>query len=218
MPRSARDPRRRPHAPWTPPRIRPSRPAAATPGKLSRRCWSRTIFWKPSSPSSGPRCRKGMRAGGCRRCEEERRVQRSEVTYYVALPFVLSDDGVVAAEAIECFNPNAAVMKGDTPRGRKWFAHRAFPGTGFPATISNRRASPSVCNSAVAPTTVRLGRSVPMPGSIVRAPHGSWFAIQVVRYLTEFPAGSDDLSAQARQITAARQAQAGFRHIRGFNR
>jgi hypothetical protein len=74
-------------------------------------------------------------------------------------------------------------------------AHRAFPRTGFPATISNRRASPSVCNSAVAPTTVRLGRSVPMPGSIFRVPHGSWFAIKSIRYLTELPAGSDDLSA-----------------------
>jgi len=56
-------------------------------------------------------------------------------------------------------------------------AHRAFSRTDFPETISNRRASPSVCNSAVAPTIVRLGRS-PMPGSIVRAPHGSWFAIK----------------------------------------
>lgn len=37
----------------------------------------------------------------------------SEVTYYVALPFVLSDEGVTAAEAIECFNPNAAVMKAE---------------------------------------------------------------------------------------------------------
>ena len=29
----------------------------------------------------------------------------SEVTYYVALPFVASDDGVAAGEAMECFNP-----------------------------------------------------------------------------------------------------------------
>lgn len=28
----------------------------------------------------------------------------SEVTYYVALPFVAADDGIVPAEAIECFN------------------------------------------------------------------------------------------------------------------
>jgi hypothetical protein len=57
-------------------------------------------------------------------------------------------------------------------------AHRGVPPHWFPATISNRRASPSVCNSAVAPTTLRLGRSVPMPGSIARAPHGSCFAIK----------------------------------------
>ena len=32
-------------------------------------------------------------------------VPMSEVTYYVALPFVASDDGVAAGEAMECFNP-----------------------------------------------------------------------------------------------------------------
>src|ERR1700724_3469871 len=37
--------------------------------------------------------------------------QMAEVTYYVALPFVPSDDGIAPGEAIECFNPNAAVMK-----------------------------------------------------------------------------------------------------------
>ena len=35
----------------------------------------------------------------------------SEVTYYVALPFVAADDGVVAGEAVECFN--AAVMRAE---------------------------------------------------------------------------------------------------------
>lgn len=37
----------------------------------------------------------------------------SEVTYYVALPFVAADDGVAAGEAVECFNPNAAVMRAE---------------------------------------------------------------------------------------------------------
>lgn len=37
----------------------------------------------------------------------------SEITYYVALPFVVADDGLAAGEAIECFNPNSAVMKAD---------------------------------------------------------------------------------------------------------
>ena len=37
-----------------------------------------------------------------------------EVTYYVALPFVGADDGIAAGEAVECFNPNAAVMRAET--------------------------------------------------------------------------------------------------------
>jgi hypothetical protein len=36
-----------------------------------------------------------------------------EVTYYVALPFVSSDDGIAPGEAVECFNPNAAVMRAE---------------------------------------------------------------------------------------------------------
>jgi hypothetical protein len=35
----------------------------------------------------------------------------SEVTYYVALPFVPSDDGIAPGEATECFSANAAVMR-----------------------------------------------------------------------------------------------------------
>ena len=37
----------------------------------------------------------------------------AEVTYYVALPFVISDDGVAAGEPPECFNPNVAVMRAE---------------------------------------------------------------------------------------------------------
>jgi hypothetical protein len=37
-----------------------------------------------------------------------------EITYYVALPFVVADDDVAAGEAVECFNPNAAVMKAES--------------------------------------------------------------------------------------------------------
>jgi hypothetical protein len=35
----------------------------------------------------------------------------SELTYYVALPFLAGDDGVAAGEPTECFNPDAAVMR-----------------------------------------------------------------------------------------------------------
>lgn len=37
----------------------------------------------------------------------------SEVTYYVALPFIATDDGIAPGQAIECFNPNAAVMRAE---------------------------------------------------------------------------------------------------------
>jgi hypothetical protein len=37
----------------------------------------------------------------------------AEVTYYVTLPFVASDDGVAAGEPTECFNPVAVVMRAE---------------------------------------------------------------------------------------------------------
>ena len=37
----------------------------------------------------------------------------SEITYYVALPFVVADDGLTPGQAIECLNPNAAIMKAE---------------------------------------------------------------------------------------------------------
>ena len=40
-------------------------------------------------------------------------VRPGQVTYYVALPFVLADDGVAAGEPAECLNPNAAVMRAE---------------------------------------------------------------------------------------------------------
>lgn len=38
----------------------------------------------------------------------------TEVTYFVALPFVAADDGVAAGEPNECFNPVAVVMRAET--------------------------------------------------------------------------------------------------------
>jgi hypothetical protein len=37
----------------------------------------------------------------------------AEVTYFVALPFVATDDGIAAGEPTECFNPSAAVMRAE---------------------------------------------------------------------------------------------------------
>jgi hypothetical protein len=59
----------------------------------------------------------------------------AEVTYYVALPFVASDDGVAAGEATECFNPNAAVMRAEAlSRKEGRVGAVAFSRTGDPAT------------------------------------------------------------------------------------
>jgi hypothetical protein len=58
-----------------------------------------------------------------------------EVTYYVALPFVASDDGVAAGEAIECFNPVAVVMRAEAlSRKQGHVGAVAFSRTGDPAT------------------------------------------------------------------------------------
>jgi hypothetical protein len=35
----------------------------------------------------------------------------AEVTYFVALPFIASDDGIAAGEPMECFNPVAAIER-----------------------------------------------------------------------------------------------------------
>jgi hypothetical protein len=61
--------------------------------------------------------------------------QMAEVTYYVALPFVFSDDGVVAGEAMECFSANAAVMRAEALSRKPGHAGAvAFSRSGDPAT------------------------------------------------------------------------------------
>jgi hypothetical protein len=55
--------------------------------------------------------------------------------YYVALPFIVSDDGVTAGEPTECFNPNAAVMRAEAlSRKEGHVGAVAFSRTGDPAT------------------------------------------------------------------------------------
>ncbi len=59
----------------------------------------------------------------------------AEVTYYVALPFVVSDDGVAAGEPTECFNPTAAAMRAEAlSRKEGHVGAVAFSRTGDPAT------------------------------------------------------------------------------------
>ncbi|MEA2890278.1 MAG: hypothetical protein QOI05_1071 [Bradyrhizobium sp.] len=59
----------------------------------------------------------------------------AEVTYYVALPFVASDDGVAAGEPTECFNPVAVVTRAEAlSRKDGHVGAIAFSRTGDPAT------------------------------------------------------------------------------------
>jgi hypothetical protein len=58
-----------------------------------------------------------------------------DVTYYVALPFVMSDDGLAPGEATECFSANAAVMRAEAlSRKPDHVGALAFSRSGDPAT------------------------------------------------------------------------------------
>jgi hypothetical protein len=55
--------------------------------------------------------------------------------YYVALPFVMADDGVAPGEAVECTSANAAVMRAEALSRKPGCAGAlAFSRTGDPAT------------------------------------------------------------------------------------
>ena len=59
----------------------------------------------------------------------------SEITYYVALPFVATDNGIAPGEAVECFNPNLAVMRAAAFSNKPdYVGALAFSRTGDPAT------------------------------------------------------------------------------------
>ena len=59
----------------------------------------------------------------------------SEVTYFVALPFVATDDGIAAGEPTECFNPSAVLMRAEALSRKKGHVGAiAFSRTGDPAT------------------------------------------------------------------------------------
>ncbi|MBB4382969.1 hypothetical protein [Bradyrhizobium sp. SBR1B] len=58
----------------------------------------------------------------------------TDVTYCVALPFIFSDDGLAAGEAVECFSANAAVMRAEALSWKPGHAGAiAFSRTGDPS-------------------------------------------------------------------------------------
>jgi hypothetical protein len=59
----------------------------------------------------------------------------AEATYYVALPFAATDDGITAGEPTECFNPIAVVMRAEAlSRKVGHIGAVAISRTGDPAT------------------------------------------------------------------------------------
>lgn len=65
----------------------------------------------------------------------ERQSGMADVTYYVALPFVASDDGVAPGEPTECFNPVAATRRAEAlSRSQSYVGAVAFSRTGDPGT------------------------------------------------------------------------------------
>ncbi|MCK1296751.1 hypothetical protein IVB33_22800 [Bradyrhizobium sp. 24] len=66
----------------------------------------------------------------------------ANVTCYVALPFVFSDNGVAAGEATECFSANAAVMRAEALSRKPGHAGAvAFSRTGDPSSGDFRAAT-----------------------------------------------------------------------------
>ncbi len=58
-----------------------------------------------------------------------------DVTYYVALPFILADDGVAPGEAVKCLSANAAVMRAEALSRKPGCARAiAFSRTGDPGS------------------------------------------------------------------------------------
>jgi hypothetical protein len=61
--------------------------------------------------------------------------QMSDVTYYVALPFVFPEDGVAAGEAAECLSAHPAVMRAEALSCKPGHAGAiAFSRTGDPSS------------------------------------------------------------------------------------
>lgn len=76
-----------------------------------------------------------LRAGTASAGARSQGVAAMDVTYYVALPFVMADDGVAPGEAVECTSANAAVMRAQALSRKPGCAGAlAFSRTGAPAT------------------------------------------------------------------------------------
>ena len=76
-------------------------------------------FWKRKWKNCGPMFRKdtATTTEDLRPIPVDRSEDHGRVTYYVALPFVATDDGVAAGEPTECLYPVAVVLLAEAPSG-----------------------------------------------------------------------------------------------------
>src|SRR5258705_7281406 len=93
-------------------------------------------FWKRNWRTTGRRVERICARLLPRKVQDLHRVSvMAEVTYYVALPFIGTDDGIAGGEPTECFNPNAAVTRAEAlSRKEGYVGAVAFSRTGDPAT------------------------------------------------------------------------------------
>jgi hypothetical protein len=75
-----------------------------------------------------------LAASSRRRLASRLGCSRSNFAAACRLPFVAADEGIAPAEAMECFNPNATVMRAEAlSRRRGYVGAVAFSRTGNPA-------------------------------------------------------------------------------------
>lgn len=83
------------------------------------------------------------RLPGARQHDNTRMRQMAEVTYYVALPFVFSDDGVAAGDPAECLSGDA--RGGALPQAGPCWRHRFLADRGsIQRRLQRRQADPEV--------------------------------------------------------------------------
>ena len=92
----------------------------------------------------------------------------AEVTYYVALPFVASDDGIAAGEPVECLNSNAAVMRAELPLTSANAAAgfmKPIERTGFGLLTASRLSARLHSCGSSAPRNVRFDTALSLSNS-----------------------------------------------------
>ena len=81
----------------------------------------------------------------------------TEVTYFVALPFVAADDGIAAGEPTECFNPTAVVMRAEALSRKPGHVGADQPNASTLSRWSSVGSRPPESTGCTRPGAVRAG-------------------------------------------------------------